>query len=370
MANPKRHDVFPLTGTKLPQGIYYLTKNREQSDRLLPSLVISDYQNQETAKVYFDDPFYRISMPLEASYIFEGDIALVTQNAIRILLSRVANSNTLLVTERCNNRCLFCSQPPKEVDDEILLSMAAMALIGFDTSGQVGISGGEPLLYGDKFCSFLEVLDQNNVKSSLHILTNGRALSDPRYVSKIAKAKSDINITFGIPLYSTEAEIHDRLVGAKGAWQETIQGIINTMFSVIPIEIRFIPNQFNIEDIDKIGAFVSRTLPTLSQLSIMNLEPKGWARKNWDDLYLPPPHYIDRMRKSIADCNDAGLTVRLFNYSLCHLPEDLHPFAVKSISDWKNEFTASCENCLKMNECCGFFTSAIGKYSEQPRAFI
>lgn len=28
-----------------------------------------------------------------------------------------SNSNVLFVTEQCNNRCIMCCQPPKEIDD-------------------------------------------------------------------------------------------------------------------------------------------------------------------------------------------------------------------------------------------------------------
>ncbi|MBF4371219.1 radical SAM protein, partial [Vibrio anguillarum] len=97
-----------------------------------------------------------------------------------------ANHNTLLVTERCNNLCLFCSQPPREENDNWLLSYGALALAAFEFDGEIGISGGEPLLYGDAFIKFLEFVSSHAPTTRLHVLTNGRAFSNLRFTEKIA----------------------------------------------------------------------------------------------------------------------------------------------------------------------------------------
>ena len=44
-----------------------------------------------------------------------------------------------------------------------------------------------------------------------------------------------------------------------------------------------------------------------------------------------------------------------FNHQLCTLNPDVYEFAVKSISDWKNDFLPNCSNCKKKLECGGFF---------------
>ena len=49
--------------------------------------------------------------------------------------------------------------------------------------------------------------------------------------------------------------------------------------------------------------------------------------------------------------------ISLFNYPLCHISEELHKFAKKSISDWKNSFPAECEYCTIKSDCGGFFAS-------------
>jgi radical SAM protein with 4Fe4S-binding SPASM domain len=58
------------------------------------------------------------------------------------------------------------------------------------------------------------------------LLTNGRRLSDARFVRSLTDAGLDhVQIT----LESHDEAIHDRMVGARGAWKETVAGLRNTL---------------------------------------------------------------------------------------------------------------------------------------------
>ena len=37
---------------------------------------------------------------------------------------------------------------------------------------------------------------------------------------------------------------------------------------------------------------------------------------------------------------------------------DLHVFACKSISDWKNSYAEICQKCIKREDCCGLFSTS------------
>src|SRR5690606_28385331 len=69
-----------------------------------------------------------------ARYLAEGDIIWLDQKyqQIRTVLSSKANANTLLVTERCENRCEFCSQPPNDLPDSMLYTNATLSLLNFN----------------------------------------------------------------------------------------------------------------------------------------------------------------------------------------------------------------------------------------------
>lgn len=81
-----------------------------------------------------------------------------------------SNDNTLFVTEQCNNHCIMCCQPPKNVDDINLLFAENLARI---TSAPnelpvIGITGGEPTLLGEKL---LELIRQSGLNCQIQIYT-------------------------------------------------------------------------------------------------------------------------------------------------------------------------------------------------------
>jgi hypothetical protein len=45
------------------------------------------------------------------------------------------------------------------------------------------------------------------------------------------------------------------------------------------------------------------------------------------------------------------------------LAPSVWPFAVQSISDWKNAFVAECDHCVEKPRCSGFFTTGRPRYS-------
>jgi MoaA/NifB/PqqE/SkfB family radical SAM enzyme len=58
----------------------------------------------------------------------------------------------------------------------------------------------------------------------------------------------------------------------------------------------------------------------------------------------------------------------IYNHQLCLIPRSMWPFAVRSISDWKNEYHPECVDCSVKEECGGFFFSAKYKVSEKIQA--
>ena len=65
-----------------------------------------------------------VAVPPKYDYFADGDIIGFdhVSRKFRTLYRRNSAHNSFLVTERCNNYCLMCSQPPKDVDDRWILS--------------------------------------------------------------------------------------------------------------------------------------------------------------------------------------------------------------------------------------------------------
>ncbi|MGY4653780.1 hypothetical protein ACVWWN_007576 [Mycobacterium sp. URHB0021] len=55
--------------------------------------------------------------------------------------------------------------------------------------------------------------------------------------------------------------------------------------------------------------------------------------------------------------------VSVYNLPLCVLDPIVRPFAVQSISDWKNAYVEECEGCSVRRDCAGFFSTGRPKFS-------
>ena len=286
-----------------------------------------------------------------------GDVVRLAENSSRVsvLYRRGSNSNTLLATERCNSLCLMCSQPPRDVDDRYLVDemLDTMLLVDRDEP-QLGISGGEPTLLGEDLVVVLHHARRHLPSTGLHVLTNGRRFADPGYVRRIAAVRHS-NVTWGIPVYSDSPEIHDYIVQARGAWTETISGLFNLARVSADIEIRVVVQRANYERLPELAYFFFRNLTFVKHVAFMGIEPIGFAPTNRDSVWVDPVDCAGALKEATFFLANRGMSVSLYNFPLCSLPEEIWSFARKSISDWKNTYLPGCAQCLVRDECCGFF---------------
>ncbi len=312
-----------------------------------------------------------IGIPPTLAYLRDGDIVRINPRAseIRVLYRRHSKHNVLFFTERCNSRCLMCSQPPREIDDAYLIEeiLEAIPLMAADTS-DLCITGGEPTLLGQRFLDVLTSAKQWLPKTSLHLLSNGRLFSDLKLVRDVASVGHP-DFMIGIPLYSDVASRHDFVVQAKGAFDETVRGIMNLARCEQKIEVRFVIHRQTFERLPQTARFISRNLPFIDQVAFMGLEMMGFTKTNLEGLWIDPVDYQPQLRQAVRELTTSHINVMIYNHQLCVLEKELWPFARRSISDWKNIYMPNCEPCMLRSECGGFFSSALLRYSRGIKPF-
>lgn len=152
----------------------------------------------------------------------------------------VIKHNAFLVTDRCNHYCLMCSQPPKDIDDQWILDelKIALPLVAKDTKS-ICFTGGEPLLDWREFIDVLELCRDELPNTPTHVLSNGRAFVRDEVVKAWAALRNP-NLTVGIPIYSAVDHVHDYVVQAQGAFDETVLEILKLKDSGQRIEVRVV----------------------------------------------------------------------------------------------------------------------------------
>jgi len=151
----------------------------------------------------------------------------------------------LAITYRCNNECLHCyaggSRESKELTaEEWFRVMDRLLKLGIP---HVVFTGGEPTLRDD-LPRLIGYTQENGLVSGL--VTNGRRLKEDAYFRSLIDAGLDhVQIT----LESHDPEVHDKITGIIGSWNETVRGLKNAIASPIYTISNTTLNQYNGRDI-------------------------------------------------------------------------------------------------------------------------
>ena len=131
----------------------------------------------------------------------------------------------LALTYRCNNQCSHCyNARPRQYPE---LSVEEWHQV-IDRLWEIGIphivfTGGEPTLVRH-LPELIAHAERNGQITGIN--TNGRRLKDPEFVQRLVDAGLDhVQIT----LESHDPAIHDEMVAAPGAWQDTVAGLRNVL---------------------------------------------------------------------------------------------------------------------------------------------
>lgn len=294
----------------------------------------------------------------------DGDIVIVTpaENKVERIIRSGSAQNSLLVTERCDQLCVMCSQPPKKTHFDRFELFTQAALLA-ENGITIGITGGEPTLYKDSVFNLIRTVFETRPDLNFHILTNGQHFQE----SDLETLRNPWfrNVVWGIPLYSHIAETHDEIVAKKGAFDRLHESLNYLLLSGARLELRTVILQSNLDSFPGLAKHITGILHFVEQWSIMQLENIGFARNRWDSLYVD----LRNDFKSIASALDIatlfGVNSKLFNVPLCHLSEFHRNFAVNSISDWKQRFGERCSMCSKIDDCSGFFEWHPPEFLEQ-----
>ncbi len=261
----------------------------------------------------------------------------------------------------------MCSQPPKDVDDRWIVQDVLATLPLIDRSAaEIGFTGGEPTLLGDDLFAILRTAKAYLPETAIHILSNGRRFADREFTRRYASIGHP-DMMVGIPIYSDLSTVHDYVVQADGAFDETIKGILRLKEFGQKVEIRIVVHRQTYSRLPRLAEFIARNLTFADHVAFMGLEITGFTRANLATLWIDPVDYQRELYSAVSHLADSRMHVSVYNHQLCVLDRRLWSFARKSISDWKNEYMPECVGCQQQLNCGGFFSSAKWRYSDHIR---
>ncbi|MGC1378606.1 MAG: radical SAM protein [Anaerolineales bacterium] len=205
------------------------------------------------------------------------------------------NRLDLALTYRCNNDCGHCYNVAGRNLPELSTGDWKRIL---DRAWELGIphiifTGGEPTLRAD-LPELVAHAESNGQITGLN--TNARRLSDERYVEALVAAGLDhVQIT----VESCEENIHDQMVGARGAFAQTRRGLENALSSRLYVMTNTTMLQTNVHTIPATLDFLAKVgVPTVGLNALIHSGRGASAGTGLPETDLAP--LLDAAREKTA----------------------------------------------------------------------
>jgi radical SAM protein with 4Fe4S-binding SPASM domain len=203
----------------------------------------------------------------------------------------------IAVTYRCNNSCLFCYAGcgnDHEKNEEMSLKEIKYIITLFRTRAKIpffSFTGGEPLIRRD-----LEKMIRFAYKTGLQVnlITNG-TLADPQRASSLYKSglrTAQVSVESHIP------EIHDRLTGRPGSFEQVLQGIQYLQKAGISVQTNTTLTRLNVPGIEEYPAFIRELGIKRFSMNIYIPSGRGLYHKELFYPYSKIGPVIERIRKA------------------------------------------------------------------------
>lgn len=197
------------------------------------------------------------------------------------------------LTSACNNRCMFCldqdSQdgtlvPTEQIQREILegRKQGATRLI---------LSGGEATIHPE-FLKFVALGRQVGYRW-IQTITNGRVFAYRKRALLAIKAGLN-EATFS--MHGHTPELHDKLVGVKGAFEQAIQGMHNLLGRIV-VNVDVVLNKQNVPHLREILEYYMAL--GITEFDLLHTVPFGLAwGENRSQLFYDPLEYNHHLKRA------------------------------------------------------------------------
>ena len=288
-------------------------------------------------------------------------VEVVDKQWIKVLYRDDSDDNVIVVTNQCNSNCIMCPDADmvRQSEDNPYIEkiLEHIRCIPDDTK-HITITGGEPGMIKDKLMRVLEECKNDLPETEFLLLSNGRIFSNSEYAARL-KESAPQYFRIAIPLYASNAGLHDEITRAKGSFQQTILGIKKLLENGTDIEIRIVVLRKNYKDLEELAKYIANDIPQVKMVNIMALEMTGNAYKNREEVWVSFEDMKEQLYNACITLLKAGVLTNLYNFPLCNIDKRLYSIAHKSITDYKVRYMEPCEECVVKEQCGGFFNSTI-----------
>ncbi len=267
----------------------------------------------------------------------------------------------LCIYDKCNNRCLMCTNPDGpwpawdgsfDYDYKSIIDRLNNAKDRVKSSDSIYITGGEPTLHPD-FLEILEYLKQHFSRQRIKLLTNGRRFSYQDFAKDVLNINQNFEIDLSI--YGPNSEIHDNVTRSKNSFNQTCAGLGNLLSQKKIgqiVGVRIVLTKISYRHIDQMIDLIKNKFNQVDRVVIIFPEIEAQAVKNLRKVkitYQDVKPYIESIFSKIKYFKE----IRFYHFPLCTLDNKFWPFIWRTVPENELIFLKECQKCNYKEYCHG-----------------
>jgi molybdenum cofactor biosynthesis enzyme MoaA len=209
------------------------------------------------------------------------------------------------LTRRCNNGCLFCHDAGRQDGSVVPFTDVGRDILEGRGRGatRLVLSGGEPTLH-PRFAEAVAAGARAGYRW-VQVVSNGRMFAYERFTERAVASGLD---EATVSVHGHTPELHDRLVGARGAFAQSIRGVKNLLRAGRVVSIDVVVARPNVRHLADILRFFTGL--GIREFDLLSLVPFGRAfDEHRAELFFDPAEEREHVLEALRMASEPGMHV-------------------------------------------------------------
>lgn len=283
----------------------------------------------------------------------------------------------LCVWDKCNNKCLMCTNPERpwpawdgsfDYGFEAIIGRLEKNKDKIGAAEAIYLTGGEPTLH-PRFLDILKYLAKNFPGQRLKLLTNGRRFAYADFAREVLAATSNLEIEMS--LCGPDAKIHDGVTQARGSFEQARRGLTFLLANRgggQAVGVRTVLSGKTYRHIGATLKLLKKNFRSLDRVIVIFMEFEAQALKNSGAVglnYGLVKPYLNDCFPLLKDFHD----IRFYHFPLCVVDKNIWPYLWRTLPKKEVAFLPFCRQCRYKKFCLGVhkgYLKSLGRKDFSP----
>lgn len=272
----------------------------------------------------------------------------------------------LHLTDKCNNRCGFCMVNGIHGAFVFPYEEAVALIHDMPAGAKVDLFGGEPTLH-PRFLDLLRQISDRRLICS--VATNGRRFANGAFSRNVLDITGK-GLYVRTSLHGRTADVHDRVTGVDGSFEETLSGIRQVIALGMTCQVNIVVTWQTLPVLEDMVRFIAKNGVPMVKFGLI-VDVRSCPHR------VPPLATVrPELESAVEAALELGLRVTVEKAPLCLLPGRISHFSSEwLLGKWPRAYddTGACAACVVRNWCDGLdpgYAEIFGTDGLQPMTRI